>query len=46
MKISRTKTEYMLTNLEEDDRQNIRMNREQLKIIVNFKYIGFLVNDD
>ena len=46
MRISRSKTEYMCTTNEEDGRESIRLDGEEIKRVDNFKYLGAIVNAD
>lgn len=44
MRISRSKTEYMCTTNEGDDRESIQLGEEQIKRVDKFKYLGSVVN--
>lgn len=44
MRISRSKTEYMCTTTEGDDRESIQLGGEQIRRVDKFKYLGSFVN--
>ena len=43
MRISRSKTEYMCATVEEDGRESIRLDGEEVKRVSKFKYLGSVV---
>ena len=44
MKISRTKTEYFTTDLNENQDETVRLDGEELKRVRNLKYLGSVVD--